>query len=194
MKTYKNFINEQVQDIEWDNLSPYDRTKTSEENQILLNDFRVKIIKTEFGENDLTFADRVFTFNELVNTYKSFEKYYGYYDKALFELRDHLEGADYVYNKGGDLYRLIYANSEEDINKEDLGSHWTLYEWVLGDLEDRGWQEMYGEGKEKPFIIRIKTPPHNISIEHVDIHGNPEEKEVNIIDKTKIELVSIKEK
>ena len=50
---------------------------------------------------------------------------------------------------------------------------------------------MYGGGKKIGFLVSIKTEPKNVSLKDVDIYGNPEEKEVNIINFNKTEVISI---
>lgn len=57
---------------------------------------------------------------------------------------------------------------------------------------DKGWKDMYGDGKKIAFLIEIEVESHNVSVENVDIQGNPEEKEINVLDTNKIKILNIK--
>jgi hypothetical protein len=199
LKTYKLFESE---DIDWDKeLASYnDLTSglTSSEKykkwEEYINNFLRRIASVEY-KGGFTVANHHFTEEEMYDMIKG---YYRFYDSsisnALFELGDHLGTAQSLWDRGGKLYRLIYANSEEEIDKENLGHHWTISEYEIEYLQDKGWKDMYGEGKAKAFLITVEVEPHNVSVEHVDIQGNPEEKEINIIDDSKLKVVDIKER
>lgn len=66
------------------------------------------------------------------------------------------------------------------MNREDLGSHWTTDRDVIDNYIE-GTGRYYSEGKDMYVLLTAKTPPNNIDNLSVDVRGNPEEKEVNII-------------
>lgn len=197
LKSYKVFESEEVN---WDKqmrtykdvtngLSGSDK---SDAWKVYYDGFIRKVSDTEF-KGGYTVADNHFSEDEM---YEMVKGYCYYYDSsihtALFELCDHLGTAQRLWNNGGKLYRLIYANTEEEIDKSNLGHHWTISEYEIDTFRDKGWKDMYGGGKQNPYLVTINVEPHNVSVKDVDIQGNPEEKEINVLDLNKIEIVDIK--
>ena len=84
------------------------------------------------------------------------------------------------------LYRIVSSETIEDINKEEPGEHWTMYDWNLdGDLinsiDDDTWED-------KPlFIIEAKVPLSEIDIKQTIIQNLsfPNEYEINLKNKGK---------
>jgi len=147
--------------------------------------FKEHILEKEFPNGLLDFSKE-----RLLDIFNSFLSYYGDYDKALYEMYDHIGVFIQKYEKGGYIYRLIYVDSVDDINLDDMGKHWAVDDYIVNDLHDSGWKENFGKG-EHGFVITLEVEPKNISIDNVDIEGNPEEKEVNVIDFDKTKLISV---
>jgi len=146
------------------------------------------------GEKEFPNGIAGFDFERTLKIYTSYIDYYGYFDKGLSEMYDHLDSFEGLYNKGGQVYRLIYVNSEDEIDRENLGDHWTISTYEIDTLANNflDWGKMYGGGKKLPYMITLKTEPKNVSIDNVDVEGNPEEKEINIIDFNKTKIIDIK--
>ena len=79
------------------------------------------------------------------------------------------------------LYRIVFLQKFEDLNRTDLGSHWTVDRDVIDDYIEGVEGRTHSEGKEVYVLLTATTPPNNIDNLSVDVRGNPEEKEVNII-------------
>ena len=190
MKHIKLFENFQ-EDIDWDKeMVPFrdfdDRNKWEE----YYRNYIEKVTRTEF-KGGMKVADKHFSEDEMLNILQGYLSYYESFTESLWQLSDHLGTANIIWARGGELFRLIYANSEEEINKENLGNHWTISDYEIEGFRDRDWKGMYGGDKKYPFLVTIQTPPNNVSVKDVDIHGNPEEKEINILDDSKIIIKSI---
>jgi hypothetical protein len=110
----------------------------------------------------------------------SWRDYYDYEDRTLREIEDYKYVVDRLIQKGGKVYRVIFANSPEEIRMDDLGVHWTIEESNIDYYIDSLWTH-YGNGKKNSYIIVATVGPNNITNRGVDVAGNPEEKEVNII-------------
>ena len=111
----------------------------------------------------------------------SWTKYYGHEDRARSELDDYKNVVDGLIHRGGKVYRIIFADSPEEIRMNDLGSHWTTESHNIDDYLDSLWSN-YGKDKKNSYVVVATVGPNNISNDVVDISGNPEEKEVNIND------------
>jgi len=110
---------------------------------------------------------------------KGYEDAYGNPESALSELNYYKNAVDGLIKKGGSIYRVIFAKSENDIDEKNLGNHWTIHssniDRYIGNLgEDAG-------EDTRPYVIEAKVPPNSVSNEKVDISGNPDEEEVNIV-------------
>lgn len=131
----------------------------------------------------------LYSFNEsqdyltkLVNNYGNSERAreeYEYYKSILEEC-----------DKGGELvYRVLFLNKKEDINKKDIGKHWMFdreaLSLVLSNVSD------VEEGK-KPFILTAKTVPNSVDYDTSwsNFSQLPEECEINFNVQPK--LISIK--
>ena len=110
----------------------------------------------------------------------SWRDYYEYEDRALSEIEDYKYVVDRLIQKGGKVYRVIFANSPEEIRMDDLGVHWTIDESNIDAYLDSLWTN-YGKGKKNSYVVVAEVGPNNITNRGVDVAGNPEEKEVNII-------------
>ena len=154
----------------------------------------LKLYEEFKSEYLFTVADKVYTKELYDNELNSFIKYYGYSDTAKDELDWYISSVDTTFKNGGVIYRGLYANNVDDIKglyplTEDIGQHWTLDYGEAKTLITEILEPHYNEGFNKIFIIEAYTPPKNISITHVDIKGNPEEKEVNVIDFNLLKLI-----
>lgn len=80
--------------------------------------------------------------------------------------------------KGGDVYRLVFANSPADINRDDFGKHWTTSEFNIEGYE-RNIGKHFGKG-QNAYVVKATVPPNVVTNLDVDIAYNPEESEVNL--------------
>jgi len=114
-------------------------------------------------------------------TQKFWTDYYGETRRGTVELHDYSGTVDAIIEHGGTLYRIVFLEKFEDLNREDLGSHWTVDRDVIDDYIEGVEGRTHSAGKSVYVLLKCQTPPNNISNLHVDVRGNPEEKEVNII-------------
>jgi hypothetical protein len=112
--------------------------------------------------------------------FKQWINFYGSEEKVRDELDEYKEDVDYLIQKGGKIYRVIFADSPEEIRMDDLGLHWTTNEYNMDYYLDSLWTH-YGKGKKNAYIAVATVGPNNITNQHVDVFGCPEEKEINII-------------
>ncbi len=139
-------------------------------------------------------ADKEYNDSLYQSELDSFNDYYGDEETAKDNLDDYLSTVKDLYNNGGLLYRGLYADNVESINIDKLGEHFTIFDWAVRDiLSNSIFKNSFNKGYDKTFVVTIKTPPENISIINVDLDGNPEEFEVNIINSSIIKIVDIKE-
>ena len=193
--SFRKFINEGYsfdEDIDWNKDHKYPNNfKTIGEFQNWQDGYMRKIAKHEFG-NITRIGDKFYNVEALSKIINGFVSFYGDYTEAIWQLNGYISTIDSLHKNGGDVYRLVYTDSIDDINKEDLGLSWTVDVDVIELLHSKDWRSMYGEGKKEAYVIKLKTEPKNITVSHVDISGNPEEKEINIINFNKTKIVSIK--
>lgn len=119
---------------------------------------------------------------------EGFQDYFGE-KRGEDEYSDYKWTVDRLIERGGKVYRLVFANSPEEVATDKLGWHWTADPSNIANYE-RSIGAYYGRG-ENPYVIEAVVPPNSISNESVDIAGNPEEQEVNIVanlDKAKFSL------
>jgi hypothetical protein len=120
----------------------------------------------------------------------------GYNDEeeAIYDLEDKIK----EWNKLNDpciLYRIVSSETIENINKEEPGEHWTMYDWNLdGDLinsiEDDTWED------NPLFVIEAKVPLSEIDIKQTIIQNLsfPNEHEINVKDNGRnVEIIKIYE-
>lgn len=108
---------------------------------------------------------------------EAFQCYYGSEERGLSNALDYFDEVDTLYAKGGQLWRVIFVPSADDIDVNDLGLHWTN-QWNIDRVSQLMWD--YHGGVNNEFIIKIQVAPHSISVSGVDILGNVEEEEVNV--------------
>lgn len=111
---------------------------------------------------------------------KGFINYFGNLDTAESELESYSDVLDYLNRSGGEIYRVVFANSPEEIKIDLPNIHWTHCVGQIYYFIDNLWSN-YGEGKDYAFVIEATVPPNSLSNYDVDIAGNPEEQEVNIV-------------
>ena len=107
--------------------------------------------------------------------------YYGDSRRGVQELLNYSNEVDYLVEKGGSIYRIVFLEKFEDLNRTDLGSHWTVDHDVISDYIEGVEGRHHSKGKDVYVELTCRTPPNNIDNLSVDVRGNPEEKEVNII-------------
>lgn len=141
------------------------------------------------------------SYNQLDNeeTYQacldSWTDYYGSEDTAKSELGNYDYDVYQLHERGGKVWRVIFANSPDEVNMKDIGNHWTTDPSNISDYVDHNW-EWYGKDKKHVYVIQATVGPNNISNTQVDVSGNPHEKEVNIInpEQAKYELYNYSDK
>jgi len=115
------------------------------------------------------------------NALKFWTDYYGDSRRGAVEIYDYSNEVDAIIQQGGVLYRIVFLQKFEDLNRTDLGSHWTVDRDVIDDYIEGVEGRTHSEGKDVYVLLTAETPPNNIDNLSVDVRGNPEEKEVNII-------------
>jgi hypothetical protein len=114
----------------------------------------------------------------------------GYADEVLDIFRDLADNGTVV------LYRSIAAESEEDIDKEMLGEHWSWEEVSARNFADNNlW------GGDSVFLVTAATSPNNIDWErsvnaYLQFSGNyssDDENELVVIDESLLEIVNIEQ-
>ena len=107
--------------------------------------------------------------------------YYGDDRRGTIELHGYIGDVDHLIEKGGYVYRVVFLEKFEDLNKTQLGSHWTVDHDVLEEYIESVAGRSHSKNKDVYVELVAHVPPNNIENLGVDVRGNPEEKEVNII-------------
>jgi antitoxin component YwqK of YwqJK toxin-antitoxin module len=110
---------------------------------------------------------------------KSWGNYYGSDDTANWELDSYESEVEDLIENGGNIYRVLFVDNLSKINLKDMGNHWTTSRDNVIDVAEIN-QQYYGKNKQKVIVIEGYVEPNSITIEGVDVKGNPHEKEVNI--------------
>jgi antitoxin component YwqK of YwqJK toxin-antitoxin module len=110
---------------------------------------------------------------------KSWGNYYGSDDTANWELDSYESEVEDLIENGGNIYRVLFVDNLSEINLKDMGNHWTTSRDNVIDVAEIN-QQYYGKNKQKVIVIEGYVEPNSITIEGVDVKGNPHEKEVNI--------------
>lgn len=127
---------------------------------------------------------------------KCLDTWTSYYDnRGESELEEYKYRVDDLIKNGGKVYRVIFADSPEEIRLTDLGHHWTTESYNIDEYLDNLWSN-YGSGKKNAYVVVANVGSNNITNKDVDVSGNPEEKEVNIINpnQAKYEVYQYKDK
>ena len=84
------------------------------------------------------------------------------------------------------LYRLLYLNEEDEINKEELGDHYSDNKKELLDNHyNKG--SIYSDGGDKVFLLKVKVEKDQIDVLNT-LHNNimfPHEQEITLKNKGK---------
>ena len=99
---------------------------------------------------------------------------------------------DSLIKNGGSIFRVFFVNDISEIDMDNLGDHWTVGKDFIGDIADNN-REYYGEGKKLDIVIEAYVEPNSITVDGVDVSGNPHEKEVNVKDGKSIVVKNIYE-
>ena len=101
--------------------------------------------------------------------------------RAEETLERHLDNVQRLYNEGGILYRLMFLEKSETIDKNNLGQHWVADENVLEDIRSMLLDTARGEkDPDYEYTITIKIPPKNVNIQDSisEFLANPNEEEI----------------
>jgi hypothetical protein len=96
------------------------------------------------------------------------------------ELWQYKNAFDYLNKHGGNIYRVVFANNPEEVRLNDVNAHWTYDSSQISYYIDNLWSG-YGRGKKHAYVIEATVPPMSLSNWDVDLAGNPEEQEVNLV-------------
>ena len=108
---------------------------------------------------------------------------YGDYEKAKQILDNYIWSVDSIYEHGGELHRVIFIDDIAEFNSTDLGKHWTVDPEVIKTYPHTTAASVGGSGKKKhDVLITAQVEPHNIENLNVNVLGDWDEFEVNIID------------
>jgi antitoxin component YwqK of YwqJK toxin-antitoxin module len=121
---------------------------------------------------------------------KSWGNYYGSDDTANWELDSYESEVEDLIENGGNIYRVLFVDNLSEINLKDMGNHWTTSRDNVIDVAEIN-QQYYGKNKQKVIVIEGYVEPNSITIEGVDVKGNPHEKEVNIINGKDVKIKQI---
>ena len=138
---------------------------------------KIKELLKESSDNFVTKLDDPEIYADCQSAWAN---YYGDEEKANDELESYKYAVDRLIKDGGEVYRVIFANSPEEINSDNFGNHWTTDQGNIEDYIENIWG-YYGEGKKRAYLITAIVGPNNIDIKDVNVDGEPSEKEVNII-------------
>ena len=143
---YNEFLKESVDKENWDSKARADDSfNSTEEWHRWQNKYLIEITKSEFKCDDdgIDICGDHFPLKRLVDIVRGYTNYYSGYDESIRQMWDHIGTAMSLYDRGGTLYRLIYADSEDDINKEELGGSWTISTYEIDTLVNTvtGWVE-----------------------------------------------------
>jgi len=116
---------------------------------------------------------------EFEKALEGFEDAYGDPKQARRELKYYKTAVDGLIKKGGSIYRVLFVESENDIDENNLGTYWTVHSSNIDKYVDN-LADNADEGTQ-PYVIQAKVPPNSVSNQGVDIRGNPDEEEVNIV-------------
>lgn len=130
-------------------------------------------------------------------------------ERSKEELNWYLEKIDNLYHNGGEIYRLIFHYDEKYINKDDLGEHWGLDEYMTMDLEyslkdganesdylytfidddgeEQYFTDIYDDSELKTFFVIATIPPKFIKLSESisQFVVLPYENEINLINSPK---------
>lgn len=138
----------------------------------------IGVKKSEMGTNKLNDPE------EYALALKQFVNYYGNEERAKEQLDYYKRDVDALIKNGGKVYRAVYADSVEQVDLQNPGRHWTTSDANFEDFFESGtFYDAYGRDKI-PFIIEATVAPNGVTNEKVDIAGNPNESEVNLVSGT----------
>lgn len=134
--------------------------------------------------------DSIFTERELKNIQESWEDYYDDDEKAEYELAGHIGNIEALINNGGTLYRALLLDSIDEIDTERAtGACWTTdtanIDGYIDNITD------FGDENKEVFVVKAIIGPNNISMEGIDVAGNPNEFEVGIKYSEQIKRIEI---
>ena len=124
------------------------------------------------------------------NILKSWGNYYGSDDTANWELESYESEVEDLIENGGNIYRVLFVDNLSEVNLKDMGNHWTTSRNNVIDVAEIN-RQYYGKNKQKVIVIEGYVEPNSITIEGVDVKGNPHEKEVNIINGKDVKIKQI---
>lgn len=129
--------------------------------------------KSEMGNNKLN--DKA----EYDKALAGFIEYYGSEEKARDLLDYYVDDVNSLVNKGGKIYRVVFADSPDQIKYENFGEHWVANSSDLETIADR-LRQYFGKGSNA-YIVEATVPAGVVTNRNVDVESNPEEVEIGMI-------------
>jgi len=157
-------------------------------------------------------GDDIITWEDLKTKYrKSIEDFYGNFYEVENAL-DNLRNIEYFWENGGELYRIVWLDEGEKLNKSNMGYYWVEDPYDLEyivfmlapndvkifkkDENDKLVRDDNGlwivdkiiKNTKEPYVVVAHTPPHNVKIPD-DYFNNIAEKEIFIKDPKKLKFI-----
>lgn len=138
-------------------------------------------------EYPLVIGDKALSRDDMLMAYAHAVSYYGL-DSGPFNMWDLLGAVRKLYNEGGKIYRILVLDSEEGLNKDDLGTHWTFDTANIHGYMSLFDGDVYPDGEL--YLVTAETPPGNVSL-YDDWMACIEENEIWVKDPKKLTDVRI---
>ena len=112
--------------------------------------------------------------------FDTWSDHWGEYARAFIELQEFIDTVEFLHTRGGTIYRIIFAPSQEEIDTKVFGDHWTHSTSIIDHYIDGTTFSRNPEyGEMRPFLITATIAPNVVSDD-----GNwvayPEEQEIGI--------------
>jgi len=165
--TLREYLNEHDKYSSYKGMKPYQQRKEEFLKSIIsfndIDDDKIKEIFDYFGTEGYNDEEEAFDdFKDNINDYKNL-------------------------SNPAKLYRVIGVKNKQAIRKDDLGEHWTPYDWNLdGDmLMSIGYENW--DDETKPYVIEALVPHNEIDVIQTIIQmlSFPNEHEINLKNKGK---------
>jgi len=110
------------------------------------------------------------------NVLESFKEYYGDED-GQWQFDNYRATVDNLIANGGSVYRVVFAESPEQVNLQSPGTHWTIDSDTAGFIAGKF---SIDGAQGNAYLMKATVRPGSISNGSVDLQGNPSEQEVNV--------------
>lgn len=109
---------------------------------------------------------------------KKCEAEFGDANTAKYEADWYIDVLEDLFYKGGEIYRIVFLEKEEDLNADGLGTSWTVDEGCFSRI----YQNIIGENQGQAYMITAKIPPKFVDVDNsiACFMILPQEAEVNL--------------